>query len=196
MHIKVIKFIAASIVVMILICSITYFLSINAHTLSPLARMKSAQEVAQMSGQYQFHTDVEQISNYAPSITNYGRESRHDKLAVDGAINESTQTSNITITNARGVLLEVRRERGITYSRQPGTGWQRVTSNMNAQINTLNYLAGMTHAQVAGKDTNSFDFGFDGKAFAEHFARLLNADTAHGIKYNDEWHAIAQSSQF
>ena len=157
MHIKVIKFIAASIVVMILICSITYFLSINAHTLSPLARMKSAQEVAQMSGQYQFHTDVEQISNYAPSITNYGRESRHDKLVVDGAINESTQTSNITITNARGVLLEVRRERGITYSRQPGTGWQRVTSNMNAQINTLNYLAGMTHAQVAGKDTNSFD---------------------------------------
>ena len=196
MRIKVIKFIVASITLMILVCSILYLLSINAHTQSPLARMKSAQEIAKMSGQYQFHTDVEQISNYAPSITNYGRESRRDQLSVDGAINESTQTSNITITNARGVLLEVRRERGITYSRQPGTGWQRVTSNMNAQINTLNYLAGMTHAQVAGKDINSFDFGFDGKAFAEHFARLLNADTAHGIKYNDEWHAIAQSSQF
>ncbi|MCX6016407.1 MAG: hypothetical protein NT020_12610, partial [Chloroflexales bacterium] len=114
----------------------------------------------------------------------------------DGVINESTQTSNIKIANARGILLEVRRERGITYSRQLGGKWQQGTTNASAQINTLNYLAGMTNARMVGTNTNSFDFGFDGKAFAEHFANLLKADTAHGIKYNDEWYAIAQSKQF
>jgi hypothetical protein len=90
----------------------------------------------------------------------------------------------------------VRRERGQTYARRPGTGWQRTASNSTAQINTLSYLAGMTNAKVVGSDGNSFDFGFDGNAFATHFARLLSADAAHGIKYSDEWYSIAQSNQF
>ena len=34
----------------------------------------------------------------------------------------------MTISNANGVMLEVRRERGQTYARRPGTGWQRAAS--------------------------------------------------------------------
>ena len=190
------RFIALSLVLMLVISGIAYFVMLTAQNYSPLARMKNAQDVAKMSGEYQFRTDIDQVSGYAPSITNYGRESRHDQLVVEGTISESTQTSTMTISNANGVMLEVRRERGQTYARRPGTGWQRAASNSTAQINTLSYLAGMTNAKVVGSDGNSFDFGFDGNAFATHFARLLSADAAHGIKYSDEWYSIAQSNQF
>jgi hypothetical protein len=190
------KFIALSLVLMLIISSIAYFVMLTAQNYTPLARMKNAQDVAKMSGEYQFRTDIDQVSGYAPSITNYGRESRHDQMVVEGTINESTQTSTMTISNANGVMLEVRRERGQTYARRPGTGWQRAANNSTAQINTLSYLAGMTNAKVVGSDGNSFDFGFDGNAFATHFARLLSADAAHGIKYSDEWYSIAQSNQF
>jgi len=193
---KYTKFIALSLVLMLIISGIAYFVMLTAQNYSPLARMKNAQDVAKMSGEYQFRTDIDQVSGYAPSLTNYGRESRHDQLVVEGTISESTQTSTMTISNANGVMLEVRRERGQTYARQPGTGWQRTASNSTAQINTLSYLAGMTNAKVVGSDGNSFDFGFDGNAFATHFARLLSADAAHGIKYSDEWYSIAQSNQF
>ena len=116
------KFIALSLVLMLIISGIAYFVMLTAQNYSPLARMKNAQDVAKMSGEYQFRTDIDQVSGYAPSITNYGRESRHDQMVVEGTISESTQTSTMTISNANGVMLEVRRERGQTYARQPGTG--------------------------------------------------------------------------
>ncbi|MCX6014004.1 MAG: hypothetical protein NT020_00195 [Chloroflexales bacterium] len=177
--------------------SIIGYIGINvAYNSSPLRRIQTAQEIAKLSGQYQFHSEIDQISDYAPRITNYARPSRHDQLVIDGSINESLQTSTLTIGNANGIMLEIRRERGVTYARQPGTGWQRTNSNNTAQVNTLSYLAGMTHAAVNPQTANSYDFDFDGLAFTQHFARLLNADAAHGINYNQEWYTIANSSQF
>ena len=180
-----------------LLVSIIGYIGVNVvYNSSPLRQIQTAQEIAKLSGQYQFHSEIDQISDYAPRITNYARPSRHDQLVIDGSINESLQTSTLTIANANGIMLEIRRERGVTYARQSGTGWQRTNSNNTAQVNTLSYLAGMTHAAVNPQRANSYDFDFDGLAFTEHFARLLNADAAHGINYNQEWYTIANSSQF
>jgi hypothetical protein len=194
-HIKYSAFIAISIIVL----SICWLVVNNHHfsNLSALTHMQNAQEIAKLSGQYQFRSEIDQIRNYEPRISNYARPSQHDQFVISGDINESTQTSQITMANANGIMLEIRRERGATYMRQPGSGWQRATTaNSAAMINTLNFLAGVTNPTSNPNDPNSYQFGFDGAAFTDHFARLLKADASHGIKYNDEWYALAQSNQF
>ncbi|NBU62951.1 MAG: hypothetical protein EBS29_00345, partial [Chloroflexia bacterium] len=162
-----------------------------------LTRMQNAQEIAKLSGQYQFRSEIDQIRNYEPRISNYARPSQHDQFVISGDINESTQSSQITVANANGIMLEVRRERGTTYMRQAGSGWQRTTAASSVgMINTLNFLAGVTNPTSNPNDPNMYQFGFDGAAFSEHFARLLKADASHGITYNEEWYAVAQSNQF
>lgn len=169
----------------------------NSNRMPALTRMQNAQEIAKLSGQYQFRSEIDQIRNYEPRISNYARPSQHDQFVISGDINESTQSSQITVANASGIILEVRRERGATYMRQAGSGWQRTTAASSVgMINTLNFLAGVTNPTSNPNDPNIYQFGFDGVAFTEHFARLLKADASHGIKYNEEWYALAQSNQF
>jgi hypothetical protein len=159
-------------------------------------KLQNAQTVAKLSGQYEFSSEINQYTDYAPAITNYGKASRHDQMIISGSINESAQTSSVTIANSQGIVLEIKRERGVTYVRQPGTSWQRSASNNTAQINTLTYLAGVINPAINPQNRLRYDFGFDGATFVAHFNRLLNADSAHGVKYNEEWYALAQSSQF
>ena len=189
---------ALMIVTCMTLVSIIGFLAVSVvHNASPLQRIQRSQEIAKLSGQYQFRSEIDQIRNYEPRISNYARPSQHDQFVISGDINESTQTSQITVANANGIMLEVRRERGATYMRQAGSGWQRTTTaNSAAMINTLSYLAGVTNPTSNPNDPNMYQFGFDGVAFTAHFARLLKADASHGIKYNEEWYAVAQSNQF
>ena len=180
----------------VLLLASTYLL-VSAHQrVSPIERMRRVQEVAKLSGAYKFHTEIDSISDYAPRITNTGKESRHDQLVIDGAVDESNHTSEITIQNQNGIMLEVRRERGLTYMRQPGSDWQQVKANTNvAQINSLTFLSGVVNATAVDGATPGYAFGFDGKAFATHFERLLKIDSTNGISYRDEWTSLAQSAQ-
>ncbi len=186
---------------LVMLCVILLAISITivqaGHRTSVVDRMQQAQGIAALSGQYEFRTNITQTSNYAPSITNYGRPSRIDELVVTGAINESKQTSSLSVANQHGLLLEIRHEQGRTYSRQPGGTWQAGNSLASAGIiNSLNFMSGITHATVDAKNENSYNFDFNGAAFVDHFARLLKADAARGVSYNQEWHAIAQSATF
>lgn len=189
---------AIMVITSLTIVTIIGYLAIAAgQTTSALQRIESAQEIAKLSGQYEFRSEIDQVSGYVPQITNYARPSRHVKFVIHGNINESNQSSHISIGNDNGIMLEVRRERGTTYMRQAGHSWQRITSSSSmGMINSLSFLAGVTNAQINAQDANTYQFGFDGVAFTDHFVRLLKADTRNGIKYNDEWHALAQANQF
>jgi hypothetical protein len=141
---------------LVMLCVILLAISITivqaGHRTSVVDRMQQAQGIAALSGQYEFRTNITQTSNYAPSITNYGRPSRIDELVVTGAINESKQTSSLSVANQHGLLLEIRHEQGRTYSRQPGGTWQAGNSLASAGIiNSLNFMSGITHATVDAK---------------------------------------------
>ncbi|MCX6016508.1 MAG: hypothetical protein NT020_13115, partial [Chloroflexales bacterium] len=180
----------------ILFCCV-YFLLQNINTLSPLGRIKNAQEVAKLTGEYTFRSEIVQITNLSPNTSNYGKKSQHDTFVVEGAVNESQQTSNLTISNTQGVMMEVKRERGATYMRQAGGAWQRSANSGSAsQLNSLSFLAGVSNATRDMTDAQRYAFEFDGAKFTDHFARLLSADEAHGISHNQEWADIANSAQF
>jgi hypothetical protein len=153
--------------------------------------------VAKLSGEYAFRSEIAQITNLSPNTSNYGKQSRQETFVVEGAVNESQQTSNLTISNTQGVLMEVKRERGVTYMRQAGGAWQQSTSSGSAsQLNSLSFLAGVSNATRDMSDTQRYAFDFDGAKFSDHFARLLSADAAHGIAHNQEWTDIANSAQY
>ena len=186
-----------SIIALSILFSCLYFILQNINTLSPLGRIKNAQEVAKLTGEYAFRSEIDQITNLSPNTSNYGKQSRHDTFVVEGAVNESQQTSNLTISNTQGVLMEVKRERGVTYMRQAGGTWQRSASSGSAsQLNSLSFLAGVSNATRDMSDTQRYAFDFDGAKFSDHFARLLSADEAHGIAHNQEWTDIANSAQY
>lgn len=189
-------YVMSTFIVVVLTTLIAFFVVRGIQSESVTHKLQNAQSVAKLSGQYEFTSEIDQYVDYAPAITNYGKESRHDQMIVSGSINESAQTSSVTIANGQGIVLEIKRERGVTYVRQPGTSWQRSASNNTAQINTLTYLAGVINPAINPQNRLRYDFGFDGATFVAHFNRLLNADSAHGVKYNEEWYALAQSSQF
>ncbi len=162
-----------------------------------LTAIQRSQDIAKLSGEYQFKTEIDQITNLPPSLANYGKQSRHDLLFITGAINESQQSSELRVSGAQGVLFEIKRSRGVTYTRQPGQGWQRAAANATtSQLNTLSFLAGIKNATYNSANVHNYQFDFDGAKFVEHFSRLLSADSAHGISHNEEWHAIANSSQY
>ena len=188
---------ATAVLFSIVVLLTSTFLVVSAQQrISPLERMRRVQEVAKLSGAYSFHTEIDSVSDYAPRITNIGKESRHDRLIIDGAVDESNNSSTITIQNQNGIMLEVRRERGQTYMRQPGSDWQTVKANTNvAQINTLTFLSGVVNANAVDGANPGYAFEFDGKAFAAHFERLLKIDSSNGIAYRDEWTSLAQSAQ-
>jgi hypothetical protein len=102
---------ALMIVTCMTLVSIIGYLAVSVvHNASPLQRIQSSQEIAKLSGQYQFRSEIDQIRNYEPRISNYARPSQHDQFVISGDINESTQSSQITVANANGIMLEVRRE--------------------------------------------------------------------------------------
>ena len=186
-----------SIIALSILFSCLYFLLQNINTLSPLGRIKNAQEVAKLSGEYAFRSEIDQITNLSPNTSNYGKQSRHDTFVVEGAVNESQQTSNLTISNTQRVMMEIKRERGVTYVRQAGGTWQQSTSSGSAsQLNSLSFLAGVSNATRDMSDTQRYAFAFDGAKFSDHFARLLSADEAHGIAHNQEWSDIANSALY
>lgn len=57
----------------ILFCCV-YFLLQNINTLSPLGRIKNAQEVAKLTGEYTFRSEIDQTTNLSPNTSNYGKK--------------------------------------------------------------------------------------------------------------------------
>jgi len=193
---KTLTYLIVGLLSIVVLLTSTFLVVSAQQRVSPLERMRRVQEVAKLSGSYSFHTEIDSISDYAPRITNTGKESRRDQLVIDGSVDESNHTSEITIQNQNGIMLEVRRERGVTYMRQPGSDWQQVKATTNvAQINTLTFLSGVVNASASNSTNPGYSFDFDGTAFAAHFERLLTLDRARGIAYRDEWAALAQSAQ-
>ncbi|MFM2031895.1 MAG: hypothetical protein RLZZ297_660, partial [Chloroflexota bacterium] len=165
-------------------------------SVTAVERLAEVQETARLSGGYAFETEIDSIRDYEPSIANYGRESVHTQLVITGSVDESAQTSQITIRNAQGIVMQIKRAQGRTYVRQAGSDWQQSTAaTATSQLNTLTYLSGVVAAEAVAGDHAGYHYTFDGGAFVEHFRRLLKADSVAGINYRDEWTAIARSAQ-
>jgi hypothetical protein len=164
----------------------------------PYTQVSNAWQMAQLSGAYEFRSEVDQVTNYPPRLSNYAKPSVHEQYVIEGSVDESNQTTQLAIINRtnRGASFEVRRTRGQTYMRQQGGKWTAVNAIENvSQLNALSYLAGMRDITVKDKNNLSYGFVFDGKQFTDHFARLLAADQSHGITHNADWYSVAQSTQ-
>ena len=164
----------------------------------PYTQVSNAWQMAQLSGAYEFRSDVDQITNYQPRLSNYAKPSAHEQYVVEGSVDESNQTTQLAITNItnRGASFEIRRTRGQSYMRQHGGKWTAINAIQDvSQLNALSYLAGMRNITVKDKNNLTYGFVFDGKQFTDHFARLLAADQSHGITHNADWYSVAQSTQ-
>ena len=168
------------------------------HRQMPYTQVSNAWQMAQLSGAYEFRSEVDQITNYPPRLSNYAKPSVHEQYVIEGSVDESNQTTQLAIINRTnsGASFEVRRTRGQTYTRQRGGKWTAINAIQDvSQLNALSYLAGMRDITVKDKNNLSYGFVFDGKQFTDHFARLLAADQSHGITHNADWYSVAQSTQ-
>ena len=140
----------------------------------PYTQVSNAWQMAQLSGAYEFRSEVDQVTNYQPRLSNYAKPSVHEQYVIEGSVDESNQTTQLAIINRtnRGASFEMRRTRGQTYMRQQGGKWTAVNAIENvSQLNALSYLAGMRNITVKDKNNLSYNFVFDGKQFTDHFAR-------------------------
>ena len=48
--------------------------------------------MAQLSGAYEFRSEVDQVTNYQPRLSNYAKPSIHEQYVVEGSVDESNQT--------------------------------------------------------------------------------------------------------
>lgn len=164
---------------------------------SPTTQIKNSWELTKLSGHYSFRTEVNQYTNPEPRISNYGATASHTHYRIEGNTDESTQTTEVLITNITAdgeSKIAIRRARGHTYVMQPDLTWQEVkTSTAQSQLGSLSYLAGMSTAMRV--DANSYNFAYDGRAYVANMQRLLNIDANHGIRYEDSFTEITRSQQ-
>ncbi|MCX6014582.1 MAG: hypothetical protein NT020_03180 [Chloroflexales bacterium] len=133
---------------------------------SPTTQIKNSWELTKLSGHYSFRTEVNQYTIPEPRISNYGATASHTHYRIEGNTDESTQTTEVLITNITAdgeSQIAIRRARGHTYVMQPDLTWQEVkTSTAQSQLGSLSYLAGLSTAMRV--DANSYNFAYDGRA--------------------------------
>jgi hypothetical protein len=168
-----------------------------ARTLTPTQQVKNAWKTIQLSGAYDISTTVDQYTSLTPAISNAGMQEQHQRFRIDGHIDESAQSSHIVITDVLNAakVLEIRRERGRTYTRQ-GSDWIAVNTAQISQLNMLSLLAGIGDVSQRDAQQRIFAFTFDGNAFAEQMQRSLEADRQHGITHDAQWSDVSTNEQF
>ncbi|MCX6015792.1 MAG: hypothetical protein NT020_09445 [Chloroflexales bacterium] len=184
-------------ILLLLLGSGGYTLTQIIQNYSPAKQVINARELALLSGSYSFRSDVDQRTAPAPQMGNYGQPAKHIRMRIEGSADEAKQTAEVVITNitAEGESsTHIRRARGHTFVMQADGTWREAnTSAVASQLSGLTYLAGMR--DVTHPQTNQYAFGFDGKSFAAHLSRLLDADMAHGVTYDSRMYQAALSEQ-
>jgi hypothetical protein len=155
------------------------------------------------TGEYYFDTQagvLNFIGETIPGVLSSGNVVYVSGYEYVGALGVGSNPGNITlgnltISNTQGVLMEVKRERGVTYMRQAGGAWQRSASSGSAsQLNSLSFLAGVSNATRDMSDTQRYAFDFDGAKFSDHFARLLSAEQ--WATARDQWLPTSSDGDF
>lgn len=144
--------------------------------------------LAQVSGSYNFHTELEQTTYYAPALTNVGRPVQVDSLYLEGQTDVKNQTLQLALWQGGSVLrpadaLEMRVENGKAYGRAAGGAWQEVDTDASAfsgvfapAHDPLAFLHGardMSEVTPPGASYRQFSFAADGPAFAQYIRGQL-----------------------
>lgn len=186
-------------IVLVIIIASVYAALQFATQLSPATQVANAWSLTQMSGQYSFRTELNQYTDPAPRISNYGVTATHEQYRIEGNVDASTQTTELLITNitANGESkIAIRRVRGHTYVMQPDLSWHEIntsTATPGSQWESLNYLAGMR--DVTQVQADQYAFRYDGNAYVAHMRRMFDIDAAHGIRYEDSFTEVTRSQQ-
>ncbi|MFM7677686.1 MAG: hypothetical protein ACKO83_02420, partial [Roseiflexaceae bacterium] len=163
-----------------------------ARTLTPTQQVQNAWKTIQLSGEYTVSTTIDQYTALSPAISNAGMQEQHQRFRIDGYINESTQSSQIRITDVfnQSTVIELRRERGKTYTRH-GSTWVPVNTSEISQLNVLSLLAGIKDVTIQDAQQRIFAFTFDGNTFANQMQQALIADNKKGITHNEQWQDVS-----
>jgi subtilisin-like proprotein convertase family protein len=140
--------------------------------------------LAQVSGAYKFHTELEQTTYQAPALTNVGRPAQVDQLYLEGRTDRPNRVLQMSMWQGGSVLkpadaIEMRVEEDKAYQRKAGGEWKEVDdfSGVFAPAqDPLGYLHGAKDIrEVASSDTRfrQFSFAVDGAEFAEYMRGQL-----------------------
>ncbi len=140
--------------------------------------------LAQVSGAYNFRTELEQTTYSAPALTNVGRPAQVDTLYMEGQTDRQNEMLQMAIWQGGSVLqpddaLEVRVADGKAYGRIASEDWREMDdfSGMFApNQDPLGYLHGARNMrEVASSETGArqFSFAVDGPAFAAYMREQL-----------------------
>ncbi|MCP4418904.1 MAG: hypothetical protein GY805_19990, partial [Chloroflexi bacterium] len=154
---------------------------------SPERIVQSAWALAQESDRYSYRADIAQTTYPAPRLTNAGKSPIEDRLALEGTVNLSARTMQMTLWNDgsydpnTGIELKIEGDRA--YGRFGQTEWQEVDNIADIFApggDPLAFLAGVTNIQVGETHAQNlnytqYTFTLDGLAFARHIQQQLEA---------------------
>jgi hypothetical protein len=111
---------------------------------------------------------IDQYRDYAPRLSNVGAKSIHEQFLIEGQVDESTQESQIVVTNRDSgqVILEVRRVQSRTYTRRVAKHGKRGALHFRPTISMrLRYSDGVTRIDDVAATPHLYTFTFDGTQF-------------------------------
>ncbi|MEM7111243.1 MAG: LamG-like jellyroll fold domain-containing protein [Chloroflexota bacterium] len=166
---------------------------------TPEQVVQQAWEFAQVSGSYEYRSQLEQITYPAPSLSSAGRDKQVHQLFVEGSIDQPNEKMELSLwENSGGVAedaIQLRVEEGRAYGRFGSGEWEEVDNIADMFAPTgdpLGFLASATNIQQAETKTQQFSgtatdpnassltytgytFDYDGAAFADFIREQVEA---------------------
>ena len=171
-----------AVVVCVVFACIYQIAQVIAHV-PPAQHISAAWDAVKLSGSYTFRSEIDQYRDYAPRLSNVGAKSIHEQFLIEGHVNESTQESQIVVTNRDSgqVILEVRRVQSRTYTRAGGEAWQEGTVALSSyHLDAVALLDGVTRIDDVAATPRLYTFAFDGAQFMERLQERLRMARAQG----------------
>lgn len=158
---------------------------LQALQIPPSARdgLRRIWERARESGAYRFSADIDQTSTPVASVVTVGRQTRRDRLHIEGETNLTTRQLTMTLWSQGGSLvdansgLQVRVDGDKAYGRKAGQDWQPVenfTGLFAPESDFMTFLVAATNVMAIDAQThsgvtfNAYSFEINGPGFANH----------------------------
>ncbi len=153
---------------------------------SPEQAVRRAWEAARDVGAYQFTSDLVQTTRPVPALSSVGRSSTRNALHLEGTVDLPARTLEMRLwTNGGSVVspetaAEIRIQGQQGWMRQAGGSWQEdedFAGGFAPNGDFLSYLSGIKNVRETSSPqrapgvsrlVTSFQFDFDGPAFARH----------------------------
>ena len=182
------------VVLLLALLSIGAFLALTnrsqAQPLTAKEEIINAWGLAQASGTYNYHSQVQQVTYPVPKLSNTSRSPQEDTLTMSGSINLPAESMEMTLwQNAGGSLadgLSIRVEDGQTWARRGENDWVAIddVANLFAPNNDpLSFVDSATNVQLAGTDTRQvgdmlltysrYTFDLDGAVYADNMRQQM-----------------------